>query len=280
MPAATADASSSMAKTCAAIHSPRWPDVTGRCMSRASSASISLRSRSSAAAHARESVSTAGSVPPASALRTHMPRTGSGAAGTAGPCTYRVGCCSRELCRSRTDSNGKPHRGEQPESARTRAYSRPIRDCVRLCTWLRSLCSASSRRMLSCVFSASGSGDHVNAEALGWRIGGVRPTWPAGSARLGTTYVSSAPSAQTHWATISWPNSSGAASIPSTRSAPMLRPAHPHTARRHRRAHDHRGRQRGRALIFPARTRAGSELSGLRLRRGLYQIPHRHSGHG
>ena len=30
-----------------------------------------------------------------------------------------------------------------------------MRDCVRLCTWLRSLCSASSRRTSYCVFSAS-----------------------------------------------------------------------------------------------------------------------------
>ncbi len=64
MPAAAADASTAMSKTCAAIHSPRRPDVIGRWMSRASSASIALRSRSSAAARARESASPAGSVPP------------------------------------------------------------------------------------------------------------------------------------------------------------------------------------------------------------------------
>ena len=39
---------------------------------------------------------------------------------------------------------------------------------------------------------------------------GARPTWHAGSARLGTTYVSSARSALTRWATISWPNSNSA----------------------------------------------------------------------
>ena len=39
------------------------------------------------------------------------------------------------------------------------------------------------------------AGDQVDAEALGWRIGGARPTWHAGSARPGTTCVLSARSA-------------------------------------------------------------------------------------
>ena len=42
---------------------------------------------------------------------------------------------------------------------------------------------------------------------------GVRPTWHAGSAPLGTTYVSSARSAQTQWATLSWQNSTSTVSI-------------------------------------------------------------------
>ena len=63
-------------------------------MSQASSASISLRSRSSAAGRARESVSTDGCVPLASAPRTHMPPSeriqhGSGVCGNL--CTYEAG---------------------------------------------------------------------------------------------------------------------------------------------------------------------------------------------
>ncbi len=54
---------------------------------------------------------------------------------------------------------------------------------------------------------------------------GARLTWHAGSARPGTTYVSSAPSVRTQWATISWPNSNAAVSIPSTHSVPT---PHPH----------------------------------------------------
>jgi hypothetical protein len=123
-------------------------------------------------------------------------------------------------------------RGEQPESARARACSRPRRDRARLCIWLRSLCSASSRRTLSCVFSASPP--PVSKSMLRRWDGaseGARPTWPAGSARLATTYVSSALSAQTRWATISWPNSNSTVSIPSTRSVPMPPPRAPHPAR-------------------------------------------------
>ena len=103
-----------------------------------------------------------------------------------------------------------------------------MRDCVKLCTWLRSLCSASSRRTSSCVFSASPS-QAITSMPRRWdgASEGARPTWRAGSARLGTTYVSSARSAETRWATSSWPNSNSAASIPSTRSVPMLRPRAP-----------------------------------------------------
>ena len=54
--------------------------------------------------------------------------------------------------------------------------------------------------------------------------GEVQPTWHAGSARLGTTSVSSDRSAATRWETISWPNSNSPASIPSTHSVPVPRP--------------------------------------------------------
>src|SRR5215472_13778040 len=46
---ADADSSRSISKMRAAIHSPRWPDVIGRCMIAARSASIALRLCSSAA---------------------------------------------------------------------------------------------------------------------------------------------------------------------------------------------------------------------------------------
>ena len=96
------------------------------------------------------------------------------------------------------------------------------------CTWLRSLCSASLRRTLSCVFSASPP-PATKSMLRRWdgASEGVRPTWHAGSAQLGTTYVSSARSAQTQWATISWQNSNSAVSIPSTHSVPTLRPHAP-----------------------------------------------------
>jgi hypothetical protein len=70
-------------------------------------------------------------------------------------------------------------------------------------------------------------GDQVNAEALGWRIGEVQPTWHAGSARLGTTSVSSARSAATLCETSSWPSSNSTGSISSTHSVPVPRPHEP-----------------------------------------------------
>jgi hypothetical protein len=56
---------------------------------------------------------------------------------------------------------------------------------------------------------------------------GVRPTWHARSAQLGTTCVSLARSAETRWAAISWPNLNSTASKPSTHSVLMLRPRTP-----------------------------------------------------
>jgi hypothetical protein len=40
---------------------------------------------------------------------------------------------------------------------------------------------------------------------------------------------------------------------------------------------DHRRGQRGRAVVLPAYTHAGSQVSRLRLRRGLHKVPNRHS---
>ena len=106
------------------------------------------------------------------------------------------------------------------------------------------------------------AGDQVDAEALGWRIGGssanvacglssaghhVRLVGPVGTDAMGDHLLAELErcGVDTEYAF----------------RADAASPAHPHTARRHGRAHDHRGGQRGWAVVFPARTRAGSQVS-------------------
>lgn len=105
-------------------------------------------------------------------------------------------------------------------------------------------------------------GDQVNAEALGWRIGGssanvacglstaghhVRLVGPVGSDSMGDHLLAEL---EQSGVDTEYSFRAGAAS-----------PTYAHPARRDGRAHHHRGGQRGRAVIVLAGTRARSQVS-------------------
>jgi pfkB family carbohydrate kinase len=188
---------------------------------------------------------------------------------------------SRELCRSRIDANEKPV-AESNLSLRMPAH------VAAQCAMCQVVYMAEvvvfgvvAADVVLRVQRIPAPGDHVNAEALGWRIGGSSANVTCGLSTAGHHVrlvgpVGTDPMGENLLAEL---ERCGVDTEYSFR-ADIASPAHPDTARRRGRAHDHRGGQRGRAVVFPARTRAGSEVRRLRLRRGLCQVPNRHSGRG
>src|SRR5580704_6095062 len=121
-------------------------------------------------------------------------------------------------------------------------------------------------------------GDQVNAEALGWRIGGssanvacglstaghhVRLVGPIGRDAMGDNLLAEL---EQYGVDTEYSFRAGAAS---PRTLILL----DDTGERTIIAVD----SGGRAVVLPADTRAGSQVSRLRLRRGLHKVPNRHS---